>query len=393
MTITTTASGAQGGRLTRRAALGIATVVAAAVLLALAGYLARPAGVPGDATPQALLDHWRARAGVPATVLATDGPGGTRWVGGSGTPLREGGTPVTPQARFRVASITKLFVATVVLQLVQEGRLAPTDRLSRFVPDFPGGDDVTVEQLLDHTSGIPDYGQTKGFGERLLRDREHRFAPGQVLSLIADSGREFRPGTDYAYSNSDYVLLGEVIAAVTDEPWAAQVRRRILDPLRLHDTYVAGAEPASGTVVPGYFDTDNDGTRENVETGQPWPALETSEGAAGAIVSTAGDLATFGAALYRGALLTAASLRWMTADRRFHSRNRNYGLGTEIARLGYDTTVWGHGGFLPGFRSVLWYVPSRDLVVVVLANDSTANPADLAELVLRSQPGSPARSA
>lgn len=363
----------------------VAGAAAVAALVFLAGFLARPGDVPGDTGPQALLDRWRARAGVPAVVLAVKAPGRTPWVGTSGTLLRDGdGGTVTPDARFRIASITKLFVATVVLQLVQERRLSTADRLDRFVPGFPGADAITVGQLLDHTSGVPDYGQTNGFSDRLLADRGHRFSTDEVLSVIADSKRPFRPGTGYAYSNSGYLLLGEVIAAVTHDTWSAQVRKRILDPLGLRDTYIAGAEPNGPAVIPGYFDADNDGTRENIENGRPWPALETSEGPAGAIVSTAEDLVRFGDALYHGALLGESTLRGMTAERRFHPRNHNYGLGTEISHLGYDTTVYGHGGFVPGFRSVLWYAPDRDLVLVVLANDSIADPADLAELLLRS---------
>lgn len=361
----------------------LAAGLAGAVLVTLAAYLVRPGDIPGGATLQQLLDHWRARTGAPAVVMAVQEPGTGRWLGTSGTLRRDGGAPVTPDARFRIASITKLFVATVVLQLVQEGRLATTDPLERFVPDFPAAREVTVGQLLDHSSGIPDYGQVDGFADRLLNDRDHRFTSGQVLATVAGSRPDFRPGTRNAYSNSNYLLLGEVIAAVTHDTWAGQVRRRILQPLRLSDTYIAGAEAPSAVVVPGYFDTDNDGTQENVERAGPWPALETSEGPAGAIVSTAGDLAAFGDALYHGRLLSAATLRSMTAERPFHPRNSNYGLGTEITHLGYDITVLGHGGFLPGFRSLLWYVPSRDLVIVVLTNDSTANPADLAELVLR----------
>jgi D-alanyl-D-alanine carboxypeptidase len=363
----------------------LATVLTLAAT-AVTGHVLRPADPPAGAGPQALVDHWRARAGVPAVAVAVQRADGTRWVGTSGTLLRDGGGPVTPAARFRVASITKLFVATVVLQLAHEGRLAITDPLGKFVPGFPGADRITVGQLLDHTSGVPDHGNVDGFARRLLRDRDHRFTDDEVLSLIARKKHEFSPGTDYAYSNSGYVLLGKVIAAVTDEPWPAQVRRRILDPLNLTQTYVAGAEAGSAAVIPGFFDTDNDGTRENVETGRPWPALETSEGPAGAIVSTAGDLATFGDALYHGRLLDVASLSAMTAERPFHPRNSNYGYGTEITRLGYGITVLGHGGYLPGFKSVLWYVPSRDLTIAVLANDSTANPADVAELILRSEP-------
>ena len=96
------------------------------------------------------------------------------------------------------------------------------------------------------------------------------------------------------------MLLGEVIAAVAGSTWAAEVRRRIIAPLHLQRMHIAGAEPVPGGVLPGYFDTDNDGDEENIETGRPWPSLETAEGPAGAIVSTAADLAVFGAALFRG---------------------------------------------------------------------------------------------
>jgi D-alanyl-D-alanine carboxypeptidase len=372
-----------GRRLTEHPSAPLAGIVIFMVLIAFAGYSARPTAGQGEADLQTILDRWRIRAGVPAAVVAVQTLDGTRWIGTSGTPLRHGGIAVTPAARFRIASITKLFVATVVLQLAQDNQLAIADTLDHFVPDFPGADRITVGQLLDHTSGVPDYGQIEGFTSRLLKDRGQRFTNDQVLSLVAHRKRDFSPGTNYAYSNSDYLLLAEVITAVTHDSWSAQVRRRILNPLKLTDTYIAGAEPPSAPVIAGYFDADNDGTEENIETGQPWPSLETSEGPAGAIVSTAGDLATFGDALNHGRLLNPASLRAMTAPHRFHPRNSNYGYGVEINRLGYDTTVLGHGGFLPGFKSVLWYVPSRGLTIAVLTNDSNANPADLAELMLR----------
>ena len=360
--------------------------VAAGLLPLLAGHLAAPEPAVAGADLQTVVDRWRDRAGVPAVVVAVRGPDRSLRISASGTELRGGGPPVGPNTRFRVASITKLFVATVVLQLVAEHRLATTDRLDRFVADFPGADGITVGQLLDHTSGVPDYSQLDGFTSRLLSDRDRRYTTGDVLALVAQRTRDFRPGTSYGYSNTNYVLLAEVIARVTGDTWAEQVRQRIFEPLRLADTYIAGVETPWRPVVAGYADTDNDGRAENVETGGPWPALETSEGPAGAVVSTAGDLATFGDALYRGRLLDPASLRAMTAERPFHPRNSSYGLGTEIHHLGYDTTVVGHGGFLPGFRSLLWYVPDRRLVIAVLTNDSAGNPADLAELLLRGWP-------
>ena len=241
------------------------------------------------------------------------------------------------------------------------------------------------------------------------------FARGAGLSLArrVRSGPTVLPDVEYVVrgvqASSEHVteyqhLLGEsasdalpagfvhVLAfpVATGTTWADQVRHRIIDPLGLDDTYVPGT-PGTGArppVVPGYFDVDGDGRQENIETGRPWPAQDTSEGAAGAVVSTAADLATFGDALFRGRLLDDSALAAMTAEGPHHPRNSNYGLGLEIQRPDYRTTVWGHGGFLPGFRSALRYLPDRDLLVVVLVNDSRANADDLVELAYRSVTGS-----
>jgi D-alanyl-D-alanine carboxypeptidase len=369
----------------RRLLGGLLTATLVAALAGCASTGRTDAAAPPDVRLQHLLDRWRQRAEVPAATLAVDAPTIGRFTTASGTAERGGGTPVTPDSQFRVASITKMFVATVVLQLVQERRLGLDDPLARHVPGFPGGDRITIRQLLNHTSGVPDYGRTAHFGERLLADRQRRWHPDEVLALVRGARPDFAPGTDYSYSNTGYVLLGRVIDAVTGSTWAAEIRRRILDPLALRHTYVAGVEPVPGGVLPGYFDTDNDGDQENIETGGPWPALESTEGAAGAIVSTAPDLAAFGSALFRGRLLAPASLRQMVTGGPHHARNSNYGLGVEITRPDYRTTVWGHGGFTPGFRSALWYLPQHDLVVVALANDSRANPPDLTELVTRAE--------
>jgi D-alanyl-D-alanine carboxypeptidase len=363
------------------------------VALLATALLAAPAGLAHHARAGAavtagtdlhqLADRWRQRAGAPAVTMVVDAPGRPPFATAAGTAERGGGAAVTVDAPFRVASITKLFVATVMLQLVEENRLGLDDPLARHVPGYPGADRITVRQLLSHTSGVPDYGLADGFGKQLFADRDRRWRTDEVLALVAGARPDFAPGTDYRYSNTGYVLLGQVIDAVTGSTWAAEIRRRIIDPLRLRHTFIAGVEPVPGGVLPGYFDADNDGDQENVETGRPWPSLETTEGPAGAIVSTAPDLATFGGALFRGQLLEPTLRRQMVAEGPHHPRNRNYGLGVEILRPDYRTTVWGHGGYVPGFRSTLWYVPRHDLVVVVLANDSRANPSDLAELAVR----------
>ena len=371
---------------TRFRELVAAAVLAAVVATAVAAYTASPhrsGAARASDMLHSLVDSWRSRARVPAVTAAIGDADGDRWLVASGTPqMRGGGGRVPVQAQFRIASITKLFTATVVLQLVEEHRLSLDDAVSRYVDEVPSNG-ATVRHLLNHTSGIPDYSMTQELSKQLLDDRQRRWSTSDVYDLVANVEPDFAPGHGYEYSNTNYVILGDVIEAVTGASWAAEVRRRVLDRLKLDDTYVAGFEPAPRDVVPGYFDGDNDGDVEDIGAGRPWPALETSEGAAGAIVSTAGDLLTFGGALFGGALLSDSSLRQMVAESPYHPRNSNYGLGVEILRPGYRTTIWGHGGLLPGYRSVLWYVPAQDAVVVVLVNDTRANPYDLAELLMR----------
>jgi D-alanyl-D-alanine carboxypeptidase len=363
-----------------RAAAAVLTV-----LLTLTGAaVLRPAATGhGTAALADIEDGWRRRAAVPGVVVAVQHGGGRPGVRASGSTLRGGGSPLPADARFRVASITKTFVAVVVLQLVREHRLGLDDAAARHLPGTRGLDGVTIRQLLAHTSGIPEYAAVdEDFPPGLVRDRNRRWSAGELVALATTARPDFLPGTDYHYSNTGYLVLGEVIRAVTGRTWAAEVRSRILDPLGMRDSYVAGAEPGP-PVVPGYFDADGDGDEENVETGADWPSLTTSEGAAGALVSTAADLARFAGALFGGRLLDEASLAEMTADRPFHGRGSNYGLGVEIERPDRSTTVLGHGGFLPGFRSTLWHEPATGVTVVVLADDASANTADLAELVLR----------
>lgn len=366
----------------------ISVALAITLLIAVVAWARASAPQPARPDPtgwQRMLHQWRSRADLPATVLAVRTTDGGTWVGADGTRERDGHIPVTSDAPFRIASITKLFVAVVLLQLVEESRLELDDPASRYVPAAAVWR-VTIRQLLNHTSGIPDYGMSDDFNDELVHHRDRRWTAAEIVASVADKEPTFPAGTDYAYSNTDYILLGEVIERVTGHSWANEVRTRILEPLQLSDTHIAGREPVPRPVVSGYFDIDNDGNLDNVETGLPWTSLETAEGPAGAMVSTAPNLLAFGDALFHGRLLSDDTMRAMVAEGPFHPRFTNYGLGLEIARPDYRTTIWGHGGYLPGFRSALWYVPSRDAVIVVLANDVRAEPRDLAELTMRSLP-------
>jgi D-alanyl-D-alanine carboxypeptidase len=272
-------------------------------------------------------------------------------------------------------------VATVVLGLVEEGRLGLDDPLDRVLPDFPQAHRITIRDLLSHTSGIPDYTQAHGYNRRLADDREHRWSTAELLGLVADRDPLFAPGTDYDYSNTNYLLLGEVIETVTGEPWSAEIRRRIIDPLELEHTTIAGAEPMPAELVSGYFDLDNDGDTENVDAAH-WPAQDTAEGPAGAIVSTAPDLARFAKALFGGELLGPESLTAMVTPNAYGAPHHDYGLGVEVLHPDYETEVWGHGGVVLGFRAQMMYLPGSRTVIVVLVNETTADPLDLGELAM-----------
>ena len=359
------------------AVLAVLTVLAlagAAALAAVAGAAIRPAAAA--ATAQGIVDRWRIRTPVRAVTVAISDPDtGVRLI----TSGRERNEPVAADARFRVGSITKTFVATVVMQLADEGRLRLDDPLSRYVPASPWAD-VTLRQLLSHTAGVPDHSHAAGFTDALLDRPARRWTTAEVLDLVADRERAFAAGTSYAYSNTGYVVLGQVIQSVTGRPWAHAVRQRIIAPLGLGDTSIAGVDDAATDTVSGWFDTSGDGFDDRVSG--PWPALDTTEGPAGALVSTAPDLVRFARALFDGDLVSRSANLEMTTPGPFHPPHSNYGLGVELRQPGYRTAVLGHSGSLPGYRATMWYEPGRRRVIVVLANAYRASTDDLAQLLL-----------
>lgn len=292
---------------------------------------------------------------------------------------RDGDEPVAVDARFRVGSITKTFVAAVIMQLADERRLRLDDPLSRYVPASPWGD-VTLRQLLSHTGGVPDHTLAAGFADALLDQPARRWRTAEVLDLVTDRDRDFAPGTAYAYSNTGYVLLGRVIGSVTGHTWAHAVRQRIIEPLGLDDTSIAGVDDAATDTVAGWFDTSGDGFDDRISG--PWPALDTTEGPAGAVVTTAPDLVRFARALFDGDLVSRTARREMTTPGPFHPPHSNYGLGIELRRPGYRTAVQGHSGSLPGYPATRWYEPARRRVIVVLANAYRSSTDDLAQLLL-----------
>lgn len=359
----------------------VAAVAAATATVGARGGLGPPATLRNGSLA-AVVDAWQERSGAPAVLVAVDRPGQPLWTHAAGSTLRGGARPAPPDAPLRIASVTKPMVAVVVLQLVAEGRLGLDDPVADWLPSRAGlVRDATVRHLLAHRSGIPDYGGVPGFGDGLLDDRDRRWDTAELVALLRDVRPDFPAGSDFSYSNTGYVLLGMLIEAVTGRPWAEELRTRVLVPLDLRGTDVPSHDAPPAEVLPGYYDVDGDGFTENVETG-PWPSLETSEGPAGAVVSTVADVTRFLRGLFDGALLPREQLDAMTEPGPHGRRYDGYGLGLEVTRPDRATLVLGHGGWVAGSRIVTWYVPDADAVITVAANEYRADPYDLAELLL-----------
>jgi D-alanyl-D-alanine carboxypeptidase len=334
-----------------------------------------------------VVEEWRERTPVPGVVVGVVGEEIGRHEIASGTLLRDGEQSVALSTPFRVASVTKTVVAVVVLQLVDEGSLSLDEPVSDLLTNSAVGDalsslleGVTVRDLLAHTSGLPDTARSPELIDAIEAQPERAWAIEDVLAVVSDRAREFDPGAGFGYSNTNYLVASLVIEAVTGDPWWQEIRTRVLDPLGMTRSYLAGYEDPVGSLAPGYFDMDNDGFTEVVP--RPWPALSTSEGASGALVSTAPDLIRFMRGLVEGDLVSDPAFSEMVTLGPFASRYTGYGLGMEVLQPDLQTTVWGHGGFLPGHRTILWYAPEHKTTIVLLTNESRSRPDALAELLL-----------
>jgi D-alanyl-D-alanine carboxypeptidase len=328
---------------------------------------------------QRTLDEERARWHIPGAVAAVIVDGEGQWVGASGKADLESGEATTPETLFGIGSITKTFVAALVLKLAEEGVLSVDDRLARWLPDYPRADRITLRQLLNHTSGVPNMTDSEAFWQAQLSRPFARWSPQRTLSYA--TGADFEPGERWSYSNTNYILLGLVIEKATGSTVAEELRRRILDPLGLDSLQLQGPEGIRGPRARAYGDFDGDLDRDAAPGGValvPVPSLATASWTAGAMVGAAGDVARWADALFGGHVVEPGSLREMQT---VGSRS-NYGLG--VAR-GYAPSgvgeIWGHGGEIGGYRAEMWHAAKPGVTLVLLWNDGTIR-ADLVSTVL-----------
>lgn len=326
---------------------GSASLVAALTLCAFGSVTAAPPAYPDT---RAALQRLTESDGAPGALLEVR-DGGGRTVLTSGVADLDTHAPLAGDSRFRIGSMTKMFVATVVLQLVGEGRIALDAPVEQYLPGLIHGNgndghDITVRQLLQHTGGLPDYVQYLDLSQIVEAPATHH-DPTELVRVALEHPRVFAPGTDWQYSNTGYVLAGMIIEKVTGRPYGDEIQRRIVAPLGLADTSVPGDDQAiPGTHSRGYLrpqDSVIDTTAFN-------PSVA---GASGAVISTVSDLNRFLDALVNGRLLRPAELQAMMTTRPTgDSDGSAYGLGLISSPLPCGGTYWGHDGGIPGFRSL-----------------------------------------
>ncbi|WP_204328115.1 serine hydrolase domain-containing protein [Streptomyces aureoverticillatus] len=343
-------------------ALGGALAVAVAVTLAGAALpgsaaattetrAAESAGTADHARLKALLHRLTTVDGVPGALAEVrDRRGST--VLTSGLANVKSQAPVHPDSRFRIGSLTKMFTATAVLQLVGEHRVGLDAPVERYLPGVVRGHGndgrvITVRQLLQHTSGLPDFLDHLKPQDILKDPLVHR-DPRDLVNLALEHPRAFEPGTDWDYSNTGYLLAGMIIEKVTGHSYAEEIRERIIEPLRLRETHVPRSSAIPGPHPRGYARPGKDAPLLDVTRIDP-----SVGGTAGGVISSGTDINRFLGALLRGDLLRPAELRHMMKTRPTGNEDgRAYGLGLESRPLPGGGLYWGHTGDFLGFETM-----------------------------------------
>ena len=320
------------------------------------------------------LDSIRAQARLPGVQATIVFPDGFTWTGQSGVGVIATAAPVTAETLFSVGSVSKTFVAALVLRLAQRVVIDLDDPLSLYVPSFPNAAAITLRELLSHTSGIHDLFTSPGMADDILADTTRVWTPQEVLARIGKP--YFAPGKGYYYSNTNYVLLGLVIEQATHKSLAALIREEFLVPLGMSHTFLQTEEKTVGVVAHGYMDSA--AKPRDLSVGQtmvPFTSEVTACGPAGAFVSDATDLARWASALYGGGVLNDANLASMldVSVTQPYKPHFPYGLGLEENSMS-GRLAWGHRGHLDGFWASMQYMPESGLTVVVLANAEWADP-------------------
>jgi CubicO group peptidase (beta-lactamase class C family) len=292
---------------------------------------------------------------------------------GYGMASLEWQVPNTPEAKFRLGSLTKQFTATLILLLQQDGKLNINDPISKYLPDSPPAwAKITLANLLGHTSGIPSFTGFKEFHAWSMNSH----TPDEEIALFRDKPLDFEPGSKFDYSNSNFIVLGVVIEKVSGKKYADLLRERIFEPLGMKDTGLDSDELVLPKRAEGYSPGPHGVQVARSESMSiPWSA--------GSIYSTTGDLLKWEHGLFGVKVLNADSLKLMTTPGK-----GNYGLGVFIENRD-GVRIVSHGGGIEGFNTSLMYAPEKQIAVVVLSNVNGEAPDSMGNQLMDTVLGKP----
>ena len=260
-----------------------------------------------------------------------------------------------PKGVFQVGSITKQFTATVILHLQEEGKLSVQDKLNKYLPDFPSGSKITIENLLTHTSGIYNYTDDNKF---INNESLQHVELSKMISMMKSKPLLFTPGSKFSYSNSNYILLGYIIQKITGKPYEHVVRELIFTPLQMTHSGFDFKNLKDTNRVVGYLAIDK--SLQLVA-----PIVDSSASfSAGAIYSTAEDLYKWDRSLYTEKVVSKSSLQSA-----FTPKLNKYGYGWFIDSINGKQTI-AHNGGIFGFTADFLRIPADDICIIVLCNKS-----------------------
>ena len=298
---------------------------------------------------------------LPGVLVGVSVPGEGDYVSAQGTANLDTGTEPQPNDQFRIGSVTKTFVATAILQLVDQGKLSRSDTLSKWYPDFPNADEITIDDLLRMRSGIPDYWDE----ETLKQYYDNPFqnvTNEDIIEATAAKADQFEPpDQETVYMDTNYNILGAILEKVSGNDIATQIDRGITGPLGLDNTFYPTNNELPGNLH-GYGLDPQSGEFEDKTILNPAPA-----DGAGAMISDISDLGVWSRAVYNGDLLNPETQLARLETQRGEGVSESSGYGEGIAKLG---KLWGHGGTISGFSTDMWYMPEADATIVVSVNRS-----------------------
>ncbi|PEK75187.1 D-alanyl-D-alanine carboxypeptidase [Bacillus toyonensis] len=313
-------------------------------------------------------------------ILANISKGGKTWSYAAGIADVRTKKPMKADFRFRIGSVTKTFIATVLLQLSGENRLNLDDSIEKWLPGVIqgngyDGNQITIRQILNHTSGIADYMNSKDFD---IMDTKKSYTAEEFVKMGISLPPEFAPGKGWSYSNTGYVLLGILIEKVTGNSYAEEIENRIIEPLDLSNTFL----PGNSSVIPGtkhargYIQLDGASELKDVTYINPGSSD-------GDMISTADDLNKFFSYLLSGKLLKEQQLKEMLTTVPTDREGTGYGLGIVEFKLPNGVSVWGHRGSVLGFSTfVSGTLGGKHTLAVNLNSFNFSNPDPFKSILL-----------